>query len=58
MDTLAGRNEERAMLQRIVESGSPEFLAVYGWRRAGKTFMIKSFIQQKFTFYFLRSKAQ
>jgi AAA+ ATPase superfamily predicted ATPase len=52
MDTLAGRHEERAMLQRIVESGSPEFLAVYGRRWVGKTFLIKSFFQQKFTFYF------
>jgi hypothetical protein len=52
MDTLVGRISERELLQRVFESGSPEFLAVYGRRRVGKTFLIKQFFQNAFTFYF------
>jgi hypothetical protein len=52
MNTLLGRRYERELLQRIYESESPEFLAVYGRRRVGKTFLIRHFFQNKFTFYF------
>ncbi|GHT39366.1 ATPase [Bacteroidia bacterium] len=52
MDTLVGRKYEQELLTRIVESGNPEFLAVYGRRRVGKTFLIKQFFQNNFTFYF------
>jgi AAA+ ATPase superfamily predicted ATPase len=52
MNTLVGRKREQELLQRIVESGSPEFLVVYGRRRVGKTFLIKQFFNNDFTFYF------
>jgi len=41
MNGIVGREKEIEVLQRIVESGDPEFVAVYGRRRVGKTFLIK-----------------
>jgi len=52
METLVGRKQERELLQMLTESESPEFLAVYGRRRVGKTFLIRQFFQNNFTFYF------
>lgn len=34
-----------------MESGRPEFIAVYGRRRIGKTFLIKQYFKNKFDFY-------
>ena len=49
--TLIGREEETKELKRIYESGLPEFVAVYGRRRVGKTFLVKEFFNYDFTFY-------
>ena len=38
---LAGREREIEKLNRLVQSPKPEFLAVYGRRRVGKTFLIR-----------------
>lgn len=56
MHGIIGRKPEIDLLQRIVESGDPEFVAVYGRRRVGKTFLIKQFFNNKFTFYFSGSE--
>lgn len=48
---LIGRKEECKELKRLHESGSPEFVAIYGRRRVGKTFLVKEFFNNKFTFY-------
>ena len=56
MNNIVGRKKEIELLQRIVESGEPEFVAVYGRRRVGKTFLIKEFFNNKFTFYFSGSE--
>jgi AAA+ ATPase superfamily predicted ATPase len=56
MNNIVGRKKEIELLQRIVESGDPEFVAVYGRRRVGKTFLIKEFFNNKFTFYFSGSE--
>lgn len=48
---LIGREEECRELKRLHESGSPEFVAIYGRRRVGKTFLVKEFFRNKFTFY-------
>jgi len=56
MDNIVGRKKEIELLQRIVESKEPEFVAVYGRRRVGKTFLIKEFFNNKFTFYFSGSE--
>ena len=48
---IIGREAERAALKQYFDSGSPEFLAVYGRRRIGKTFLIREFFHGKFDFY-------
>lgn len=48
---LIGRKTEQEELRRLKESGQPEFVAVYGRRRVGKTFLVRSFFQDNFTFY-------
>ena len=48
---IIGRYEERRLLQQYFESDEPEFVAVYGRRRVGKTFLIKEFFDKRFSFY-------
>jgi hypothetical protein len=48
---LAGRNYEVETLRMYHDSGNPEFIAVYGRRRVGKTFLIRQFFRDKFFFY-------
>lgn len=48
---LIGRDAECRELKRLMHSGNPEFVAVYGRRRVGKTFLIKEFFNYTFTFY-------
>ncbi len=38
---LIGRKHEQSLLKLCVESKRAEFIAVYGRRRIGKTFLIK-----------------
>lgn len=45
-----GRKEEIRQLQAYYESGKPEFIAVYGRRRVGKTFLIDEFFQYTYAF--------
>ena len=40
MDHLFGRQEEIAELTRYYESGKAEFVALYGRRRVGKTYLV------------------
>lgn len=48
---IIGRKEEIRELDRLAQSGSPEFVAVYGRRRVGKTFLIKEYFNNNFVFY-------
>ena len=48
---IIGREKEKALLKQYYESDSPEFLAVYGRRRIGKTYLIREFFEGNFTFY-------
>jgi AAA+ ATPase superfamily predicted ATPase len=48
---IIGRKKEQEDLRSYFESPRPEFLAVYGRRRVGKTFLIKEFFKNDFTFY-------
>lgn len=48
---IIGRQSERDQLRRYYESNRPEFLALYGRRRVGKTFLVKEFFNNDFTFY-------
>ncbi|QZA58792.1 AAA family ATPase [Candidatus Rhabdochlamydia porcellionis] len=47
MNAIIGRRKELEMLQEIYESTEPQFLAVYGRRRIGKTFLISEFFKNK-----------
>ena len=46
-ESIAGRQPEKRQLQRLLDSTEPEFLAVYGRRRVGKTFLVKEFFEGK-----------
>ena len=48
---IIGRKKEQADFRTFYELQQPEFVAVYGRRRVGKTFLIKEFFNHKFTFY-------
>ncbi len=47
---LIGREPEIEKLNRILVSGEAEFLAVYGRRRVGKTFLIKQYLKDHIVF--------
>ncbi len=44
---LIGREEEQRILEKALQSNKAEFLAVYGRRRVGKTFLIRQFFKAK-----------
>ena len=48
---IIGREKEQNILQKLFESNKPEFLVVYGRRRVGKTYLIKEFFKNNFSFY-------
>jgi len=51
MDTsITGREDEIQILERLLESPRPELLAVYGRRRVGKTFLIKTYYKPNIVF--------
>lgn len=45
------RINEQQELSLCLKSKKPEFIAVYGRRRIGKTYLIKGFFNNKFSFY-------
>ena len=49
--TIIGRKAEIRELEKLYKSESSEFVAVYGRRRVGKTFLIKEVFQDRFTFW-------
>ena len=51
MKNLIGRKAEIEVLEKAVNSNRPEFIAIYGRRRVGKTYLIKQFFEENFTFY-------
>ena len=40
---IIGREREIKVLQRLLDSPRPEFLAIYGRRRVGKTYLIHEY---------------
>lgn len=50
MSAIVGRKQEIEELEKLYYSDRPEFVAVYGRRRVGKTFLIKQALKDKFTF--------
>jgi len=51
MEKIIGREAEFSKLTDYMESGKSEFIALYGRRRVGKTFLIRSFFKDQFDFY-------
>jgi predicted AAA+ superfamily ATPase len=49
--TLIGRLRERDLLQSCLDSPEAEFVAVYGRRRVGKTYLVRQFFGDSFAFY-------
>lgn len=52
MDTIVSREPEKIILNSMLKSGRPEFLAIYGRRRVGKTFLINEYFKKKKCAYF------
>ncbi|MBQ9042283.1 MAG: ATP-binding protein [Eggerthellaceae bacterium] len=48
---LVGRTREIDLLDSCLYSGRPEFVAVYGRRRVGKTHLIREYFKDGFAFY-------
>lgn len=49
--TITGRIKELKALKKLAGSKKSEFIAVYGRRRVGKTFLIREAFEGNFTFY-------
>jgi uncharacterized protein len=47
---VIGRKEEKSILKRIVEDNVAKFLAVYGRRRVGKTYLINAYFNSLISF--------
>jgi len=50
-DKIIGREKEQQLLNACMESGQAEFIAIYGRRRIGKTFLVKQLYEDRFDFY-------
>ena len=50
--TVIGREAEFNLLNDFLETGYAEFLAIYGRRRVGKTFLIRTFFENKNVSFF------
>ena len=50
MEKLIGRQREIRMLEQYMASDRAEFIAVYGRRRVGKTFLIRQHLSNQFSF--------
>lgn len=50
MEPLVGRKEEQVILNQLLGTEESEFLAVYGRRRVGKTFLIRQFYNKHIVF--------
>ena len=47
---IIGRKNEQKRLQNLYHSGKSEFIAIYGRRRVGKTFLIRQLFENEFVF--------
>jgi len=50
MSKIVGREKEMDVLQRLYRSTNAEFVAIYGRRRVGKTFLVGELFKDKFAF--------
>ena len=47
---MIGRKAEQSELMRMYESDESEFVAIYGRRRVGKTYLVRETFDGQFTF--------
>ncbi len=55
--TIFGREKEIKTLERLLHSTKPEFLAIYGRRRVGKTYLIHEFFKDKGVYFSITGSA-
>jgi uncharacterized protein len=55
MTMIVGRLHEQKQLQKVFQSDTAEFVAVYGRRRIGKTYLVREFFVQKTCVFFRTS---
>ena len=48
--SIIGREKEIVEFEKYVKSGKPEFIAVYGRRRVGKTFLVSQVFNGRMAF--------
>ena len=58
MDRLIGRERECEELRWAVESQRSEFVVMYGRRRIGKTFLVRRFFDDKYSFHYVGAHKQ
>lgn len=51
MDFFFGRESEKKQLRELYESDKAEFLAIYGRRRVGKTYLVNEFFKDKGVYF-------
>ena len=47
---IIGREKEKLDIKKYLSSGQSEFIAIYGRRRVGKTFLVKELLEGRFSF--------
>lgn len=48
---LIGRDNEKRTLESLYDSDSSQFVAIYGKRRVGKTFLVKELFKNRMAFW-------
>ena len=49
-EVIIGRKAEQEILCQRIESKSPELIAIYGRRRIGKTYLVRQYFNDTFSF--------
>lgn len=57
MGDIVGREKEIELLQKLYDSKQAEFLAIYGRRRIGKTYLVTEFFRNKGVFFEITGSA-
>lgn len=50
MDQIIGRAEEKTILDQKLATASPELIAIYGRRRVGKTYLVRTYLKDRIIF--------